>query len=291
VTAEGDGVAAAVVAGCLYNLAVVVQKSQAEAVAETGMAILRSLMARPLWLLGVALQVLGLVFHAFALTEAPVTVVQPIIASGIAFLVLFAALILRERPSLRELFGMLLAVSGVSLLAIRIQGPVVLAPLDADDFAYAVVSAATLAALLLAFGRSPRVASTGVGAALIGTAAGVGQGMSDAMNRLAGAWFAPHGWIPPTWIMCAALVLLFGFGLQGFVAAQNAFQRYRANTVVPCIVTAQLFVPVAMAIILFGQPGPRDAADAGVWALALLLTVAGISVLSRARAVARTLAG
>lgn len=290
-TAEGDGVAAAVVAGCLYNLAVVVQKSQAEAVAETGMAILRSLMARPLWLLGVALQVLGLVFHAFALTEAPVTVVQPIIASGIAFLVLFAALILRERPSLRELFGMLLAVSGVSLLAIRIQGPVVLAPLDADDFAYAVVSAAALAALLLAFGRSPRVASTGVGAALIGTAAGVGQGMSDAMNRLAGAWFAPHGWIPPTWIMCAALVLLFGFGLQGFVAAQNAFQRYRANTVVPCIVTAQLFVPVAMAIILFGQPGPRDAADAGVWALALLLTVAGISVLSRARAVARTLAG
>ena len=289
-TGEGDGVAAAVVAGCLYNLAVVVQKSQAEAVAESGMAILRSLMARPLWLLGVALQVLGLVFHAFALTEAPITLVQPIIASGIAFLVLFAALILRERPSLRELLGMLLAVSGVSLLAIRIHGPAVLAPLDSDDFAYAVVSAAGLAALLLAFGRSPRVASTGVGAALIGTAAGVGQGMSDAMNRLAGAWFAPRGWIPPTWIMCAALVLLFGFGLQGFVAAQNAFQRYRANTVVPCIVTAQLFVPVAMAIILFGQPGPRDAADAGVWALALMLTVAGIAVLSRARAVARTLA-
>jgi len=290
VTAEGDGVAAAVVAGCLYNLAIVVQKSQAELVAETGVAILGALSARPLWILGVALQVLGLVFHGFALTEAPVTVVQPIIASGIGFLVLFAALILRERPSARELVGMLLAVSGVSLLAIRIHGPAVLAPLDADDFAYAVVSAAGLAAMLLAFGRSPRVASTGVGAALIGTAAGVGQGMSDAMNRLAGAWFAPRGWIPPTWIMCAALVLLFGFGLQGFVAAQNAFQRYRANTVVPCIVTAQLFVPVAMAIILFGQPGPRDAADAGVWAFALMLTVAGIAVLSRARAVARTLA-
>src|SRR2546422_1814643 len=95
VTAEGDGVVAAVVAGCLYNLAVVVQKSQAELVAETGVAILGSLMARPLWLLGVALQVLGLVFHGYALTEAPVTVVQPIIASGIAFLVVFAALILR----------------------------------------------------------------------------------------------------------------------------------------------------------------------------------------------------
>jgi drug/metabolite transporter (DMT)-like permease len=289
VTAEGDGVAAAVVAGCLYNLAVVVQKSQAELVAETGVAILGPLMARPLWLLGVALQVLGLVFHGFALTEAPVTIVQPIIASGIAFLVVFAALILRERPSARELFGMLLAVSGVSLLAVRIHGPAALAPLDADDFAYAVASAAALAALLLAFGRSRRVASTGVRAALVGTAAGVGQGMSDAMNRLAGAWFEPHGWVPPTWVLCAALVLLFGFGFQGFIAAQNAFQRYRANTVVPCIVSAQLFVPVAMAIILYGQPGPRDGEDAGVWTLGLLLTFAGIVWLARAPGVERAL--
>jgi drug/metabolite transporter (DMT)-like permease len=285
----GDGVAAAVVAGCLYNLAVVVQKSQAERVAESGVAILGPLMARPVWLLGVLLQVLGLVFHGFALTEAPVTVVQPIIASGIAFLVIFAALILRERPSARELFGMALAVSGVSLLALQIQGPVSLAPLDAEDFAYAIASAAGLAGALWWFGRSWRVASTGVGAALIGGAAGVGQGMSDAMNRLAGAWFAPHGWTPPIWIMCAALIFLVAFGFQGFIAAQNAFQRYRANTVVPCMITAQLFVPVAMAIILFGQPGPRDGTDAGVWALALSLTFAGIAVLSRSRGVERAL--
>jgi len=291
VSAEGDGVAAAVVAGCLYNLAVVVQKSQAEVVPQTGVAILGPLMARPLWLLGVAIQVAGLGFHGFALTEAPVTVVQPIIASGIGFLVLFAALILRERPSAREIVGMLLSVSGVSLLALQIQGPVSLVPLDADDFAYAIVSAAALAGALWWFGRTGRVASTGVGAALVGGAAGVGQGMSDAMNRLAGAWFAPHGWTPPTWIMCSALVFLFGFGFQGFIAAQNAFQRYRANTVVPCMITAQLFVPVAMAIVLFGQPGPRDGADAGVWALALSLTLAGIAVLSRSRGVTRALAG
>jgi hypothetical protein len=176
------------------------------------------------------------------------------------------------------------------MLAMQIQGPVSLAPLDAEDLAYAIASAAALAGALWWFGRSWRVASTGVGAAIAGGAAGVGQGMSDAMNRLAGAWFAPHGWIPPTWVMCAALVFLLLFGFQGFVAAQNAFQRYRANTVVPCMVTAQLFVPIAMAIILFGQPGPRDGEDAGVWAAALLLTCAGITVLSRARGVERSLA-
>src|SRR5262245_44273372 len=288
-TVQADGIAAAVVAGCLYNLATVVQKSQAERVTKTGVAILGPLVARPLWLLGVAIQVLGLVFHGYALAVAPITIVEPVVGSGIAFLVVFAALFLGERPSAHEIVGMLLAVSGVSLLALRIQGPAVLAPLDADDFALAVASAAVLATALWWLGRSGRVASTSLGAALIGGAAGVGQGMSDAMNRLAGAWFEPSGWTPPTWVLGAALALLLLFGIQGFVAAQNAFQRYRANTVVPCIVTAQMFVPIAMAIILFGQPGPLDGEDAEIWAVALLLTLAGIFWLARASVIERAL--
>jgi len=73
--------------------------------------------------------------------------------------------------------------------------------------------------------------------------------------------------------------------------AQNAFQRYRANTVVPCMITTQLFVPIAMANILFGQPGPRDGVDAGMWALALSLTFAGIVWLARAPGVERALGG
>jgi hypothetical protein len=45
------------------------------------------------------------------------------------------------------------------------------------------------------------------------------------------------------------------------------------------MVTVQLFVPVAMALILFGQPGPRDG-ETRRWALALLLTFLA-STLSR----------
>jgi hypothetical protein len=160
---------------------VVVQKSQAELVAESGVAILGPLMARPLWLLGVALQVVGLVFHGFALTEAPVTVVQPIIASGIAFLVLFAALILRERPSARELSGCCSRLSACQPARVADPGTRLLAPLDADDFAYAVAErGGARGALCSRSGARGRARVDGRGRALIGSAAGVGQGMSDA---------------------------------------------------------------------------------------------------------------
>lgn len=285
------GLLAAVAAAMLYSLAAVVQKSQAEAVAGTGMAILEPLMTRPLWLLGVALQVLGFGLHSFALTEAPVMLVQPIIASGVGFLVIFAALVLGERPTAREIAGMAMTAGGVSLLALQIDHPDAMRPVAAQDLGFALASAAVVAAALLGAGGSSRIGSNGARAALIGASAGMGQGMSDAMNRLAGAWLSPQtGWVPPAWIGWLAVVFLLLFGLQGFVAAQNAFQRYRANTVVPCMMTAELIVPIAVAVALYGQSLPHGGVGLGGWSVALLLTCAGVVSLSRAEGIERTFA-
>lgn len=56
------------------------------------------------------------------------------------------------------------------------------------------------------------------------------------------------------------------------------------------MITAQLFVPIAVAITLYGQPLPQTRAGVGVWTAALLLTSAGIVSLSRAPGVERTFA-
>ncbi len=283
-----EGVAAAIAAALLYNLAAVLQKTQAEVVSASGVAIIAPLLARPLWLLGVALQTLGFGLHSFALTAAPVMLVQPIIASGIVFLVIFAALFLGERPTAREIAGMGMALSGVSLLALSIGAPDAMRPVAVQDLVLAIASAAAVTAVLLRVGGRQRAGSAGVSAALLGSAAGMGQGMSDAMNRLAGAWLSPQaGWIPPASIGLWALVFLLLFGTQGFVSAQNAFQRYRANTVVPCMIAAQLFVPIAVAIALYGQSLPRTGAGLAVWSAALLLTCSGVASLSRAPGVDR----
>ncbi len=86
------GVVAAIAAALLYNLAVVIEKTQAERVETSGVRILASLARRPVWLLGFAIQLVGFGLHYLALTRAPVTFVQPIIAAGIVFVVIFSAL-------------------------------------------------------------------------------------------------------------------------------------------------------------------------------------------------------
>jgi drug/metabolite transporter (DMT)-like permease len=286
------GVLAAFSAAMLYNLAIVVQKTQAEKTTASGVQILGALSKRPLWLLGIAIQIAGFVLHSFALTRAPVTVVQPIIASGIAFVVIFAAVILGERPTRRELAGMAMSVLGLSLLVVR-PGPLdAMQQVAMQDLGLALGSAAVVIAGMLQLSSAAAIESVGIRAVLVGSAAGMGEGMSDAMNRLVGAWLAPNmGWIPPASIGVAAAVLLFVFGFQGFISAQNALKLYRANTVIPCILIAQLMVPIAMASLLYGQTLPRGGIDLAIWIAAIALSVGGIATLSRSAHVAELRAG
>ncbi len=282
---------AAVGAAMLYNLAVVVQKTQAQQVEADGLSILAALWKRPVWLLGIAIQTLGFGLHSFALTQAPVTVVQPVIAAGIVFIVIFAALVLGERPGSREILGTLLAVLGTTALALGVSEPPTMREVPGQDLAQAVAAAAALIAGLLYLATANPGVSAGLRAVLIGGAAGVGQGMSDAMNRLAGAWLSPaHGWAPSAAMGLVAVALLVVFGVQGLVCAQNGFRQFRANTVVPCMSATQLLVPMMMATILYGQIVPQGSESMSIWATSVTLTLTGVLVLASSPQVAGSLA-
>lgn len=281
------GIAAAVLAALLYNLAIVIQKTQAERADATGVHIIGALWRRPIWLLGIALQLIGFALHALALTRASVAVVQPIIASGIGFVVLFAGLFLGERPHARELAGMGMSITGVCLLIARSDPLATMERVMEQDLALAVGTAAALIGGLLWALAAGGIRSDSVRAALIGTAAGIGDGMSDSMNRLAGTWLSPQGgWIPPTRMGVVAIALLIAFGFAGFVSAQNGLRLHRANMVVPFIVTAQMLVPIAIGGAIYGQSLPHGGVSLASWLAALTLTLGGIVTLSRSAAVA-----
>ncbi len=285
-----SGVAAAFGAALLYNLATVVQKSQAQREQASGVRLVVRLFARPVWLLGVGCQMAGLGLHILALTRAPVTIVQPIIAAGIVFLVVLAALILDERPGQREFAGIAATMGGVVLLLSGAGEPAMMLPVTARGFAATIVAAVAFISVLRFLSARARLVRTSQAAVLLGLAVGLAQGMSDALNRLMGAWLSPGaGWTPSNPMGVAALVGLFTFGAAGFVLSQDAFRFYRANTVAPTMQTAQLIVPVAIAVTLYGQTLPSGTVGSVIWSTAFALIVLGVIVLSSSEPVAATL--
>ena len=65
--------------------------------------LVASLLADPAWLAGFALMLLGLACQVIVLTFEPVSVVQPVLASGVALVLVLSRVILRERLGAVEL--------------------------------------------------------------------------------------------------------------------------------------------------------------------------------------------
>lgn len=74
--------------------------------------VLSAYVKNPYWLGGLIGDVSGAILTAVALALAPVSTVQPIISSGVIFLVLFSHFYLGERVSIREWIGVFVAIVG-----------------------------------------------------------------------------------------------------------------------------------------------------------------------------------
>ncbi len=196
-------------------------------------------------------------------------------------------LVLGERPRPREMTGLVLSISGVMLLLARFEGAALMGAVSSRQLGTALAAVAVSIGVLLAISASDRIHKLGIRAVAMGGAAGLAQGMSDAMNRVMGAWLSPEaGWIPSDFMGITATVFLALFGFAGLAAAQNALKSFRANTVVPCMLTMQLLVPVVMSLVLFGQDIPSGAVHRAVWVAALVLTLSGVITLSTSPRVA-----
>src|ERR687890_229933 len=80
--------------------------------------LLRHLVRRPLWLLGQVLGTLAFVFHALALHNGPIALVQPLVVSGIVLAVGVRAAMARQLPGAAELVAVLLAAAGLAVFLV-----------------------------------------------------------------------------------------------------------------------------------------------------------------------------
>ncbi len=112
----GAAVAIALVAAACYALAATTQHRAARRernYATLDPRLLVRLLRRPLWLLGGLADLAGAFFHALALGFGPLSLVQPLLVSGLVLAVPLEAAWDRRRPNRRDLTGVVLAAFGL----------------------------------------------------------------------------------------------------------------------------------------------------------------------------------
>ena len=117
----GLGVAVALCSAVLYDTGFILEKQALgtlPVLSTQPILLLRTVVRSRRWLVGFASMLGGLALQLIALTLAPVTVVQPVLAAGVLALVLAGRVLLGERLGRRERAAVALVVAAVLAIAV-----------------------------------------------------------------------------------------------------------------------------------------------------------------------------
>ena len=147
------GILLTLAAACCFECSYVLQALEVRAaapMARASVGALRELAARPRWLTSIALGLAGFGLQVLALRHVPLSLVQPLLATGLLGLLAFSATVLGEPVGRREVGAVAAIVAGVSLIALadpqRSDG-------GATSAAFVVVTVALALLALSAFAR------------------------------------------------------------------------------------------------------------------------------------------
>jgi drug/metabolite transporter (DMT)-like permease len=217
---------------------------------------------------GLALDCLGFGLSLLALRTLPLFLVQGVIASSLAVTAVLGSILLHMRLRGREKVAVGVVVAGLILLAASAaeDHPVHVSAADGWGTLIAAVALSGLAVLLARLqGR--------VGAAALGTVAGLQFGVVAVAARILPSTYAPGVLLtdPATYALIIAAPV-------GMLALSTALQRGTVTQATAPLVVAETVAPAAVGLLLFG-----DAPRAGwEWAAALGFVLAVVGAVSLA---------
>jgi drug/metabolite transporter (DMT)-like permease len=287
------GIVAAVGASLLYNTSIALQALQARRVGEEHtlrVSLLGRLVRNRRWLGATALGLAGWPLEIVALLLAPLTVVQPCLASGLILLLWLGATRLGEAPGRREFVAVAAIVAGVTGVALT-------APERTTDHAGAAAIALALVlvaipvlapyALRARFRHSPPQGGVNVGSARdIGFLAVLSAGCGYAWTAIASKLLTDQ--LDTGALALALLWLASAAASEGLalLSEMSALQRRPATRVAPTMFAVQIVVPVLLAPLIFGEKW-GDTPLGGVALLAFIaVALAGTILLAGSKAVA-----
>jgi hypothetical protein len=224
------------------------------------------------WLTGLIASFLGVVLHADALRMGSLTVVQPVIVSGLVFSFFFRSALDRELPSARTVLWSAVTTLGLALFLIVGHETAGDPKPDGAHAAAVLAGGVALAALCWWLSRRTRASMSGV---LLGAGAGVIFGLTAGTLKATAAEGSVTqvltGW---------PLYVLLALGAVGFLANQTAYRRPLASAL-PALNLMNPLVALAYGALAFSEkpPGHPAALAAGLCSLTVVLI--GVAFLAR----------
>ncbi|MEY9893928.1 hypothetical protein ABIA35_007465 [Catenulispora sp. MAP12-49] len=270
-------VTAALLAALSFAVAAVLQQAAAASVPEDQalrLSLFASLVRRPVWVAGMALDVASFIILGVALAFGPLVLVMPLASTDLVFALPLLAWRQGQRLTGAEAAGAACTVGGMAAFLVVLpstNGTVVPA---LEDWVPVLAVVVALAAALLAVGvrRSGNVRT-----ALYAAAAGMLLALLDALAKSTADLFRNDGlatlghWEP---------YALIGVGITGLLLVQSSYNAGSLAVALPVIDTVEPVGSVLMGAVVFSEPLATGRALA-VQVLAGILAVAGIVILSR----------
>jgi drug/metabolite transporter (DMT)-like permease len=276
------GIVAAVAASLLYNTSIALQALEARQVpAEHSQrpSLIGRLLRNRRWLGATALGLVGWPLEIVALLLAPLTVVQPCLASGLILLLWLGVTRLGETPGPRELVA-------VAAIAAGVAGVALVAPERSTDHAAtgAIALALGLVAIPIALPYLLR-GRPSAGGMIAVISAGAGYAWTAIASKLltdeiaVGAVLVALAWL-------ATAAISEGLAL---LSEMSALQRRPATHVAPAMFAVQVLLPVLLAPLIFDESWGTTPLGGAVLVAFMALAVCGTVLLAGSKAVGAVL--
>jgi drug/metabolite transporter (DMT)-like permease len=272
------GIACACIASVLFDLGVALQALEARDVSHDHSlrpSLLGRLIARPRWLFATILAGAGWPFHVAALLLAPLTVVQPALASGLLLLLVLGDRMLGERVGRLEVGAVMAIIVGVAGLAWA-------APEHTTHHAGFALLAPALGGLgLLAVAPYVARREAAAASALLPLSAGCAYAWTGISSKLIADYLSSADWVAViAWAAATGMVAFFGL-----LSEMSALQRRPATRVAPVVFVVQIVVPVVLAPLITGESWASTPLGGAALLGFLAMVAAGAGALGRSAAV------
>lgn len=238
--------------------------------------LLVNLVRKPLWLVGALGSALAYLLHAVALGNGSLTLVQPLLVTGLLFALPMEAIVMKRRVALVEITGVVLVTGGLALFLLAASPGKGAVDPPTDTWLWLTGGTLTaVVALSLIAGKN----AGGRRAACLGAAAGVAFGLTSALTKTCAGQIS--GGLGPLFSQWQLYALVVSGGL-GVLYAQSAFQAGPLGIGLTMLSVLEPLVGIGFGLVAFDEPVQSNGLAITLQILGVMSIIAGTTCLGHA---------